>query len=211
MSNHVVLLGDSVFDNAAYTRGEPDVVTHLRAVLPAPWSATLCAVDGATTADVARQLSRVPGDATNVVLSVGGNDALLNADLLDTRVRSTAEALALFAGRVGRFEQSYGRALEGVAALGRETAVCTIYNGNLPPEQSRLARVALMIFNDAILRAAFKCRLSVIDLRSVCASAEDYANPIEPSGAGGLKIARAIARSLGARGEQDRVARVFVG
>jgi hypothetical protein len=32
----------------------------------------------------------------------------------------------------------------------------------------------------------------VIDLRSVCVTAEDYANPIEPSSVGGAKIARVI-------------------
>ena len=31
---HVVLLGDSIFDDASYTQGLPDVVTHLRTVLP---------------------------------------------------------------------------------------------------------------------------------------------------------------------------------
>ncbi len=41
MPPHVVLLGDSIFDNQAYTRGEPDLVHHLRRVLPVPWRATL--------------------------------------------------------------------------------------------------------------------------------------------------------------------------
>jgi hypothetical protein len=39
--------------------------------------------------------------------------------------------------------------------------------------------------------------LPAIDLRLVCTEPADYANPIEPSGRGGLKIAGAIARSLG--------------
>jgi hypothetical protein len=212
MNNHVALLGDSVFDNAAYTSGEPDVVTHLRAALPGGWRATLCAVDGATTADVARQLGHVPADATHLVLSVGGNDALLNSDLLDAPVRSTAEALALFGARTGRFEEAYRRALGGVLALGRPTAVCTIYNGRLPPDQARLARVALMTFNDAILRAAFEHSLSVIDLRAVCSAPEDYANPIEPSGTGGRKIAETIARCLDTQADGDEgFARVFTG
>ena len=30
MSKHIVLLGDSIFDNRPYTGGKPDVVTHLR-------------------------------------------------------------------------------------------------------------------------------------------------------------------------------------
>jgi hypothetical protein len=43
----VVLLGDSIFDNGAYTQGEPDVVTHLGTVLPAGARAMLLAKDGA--------------------------------------------------------------------------------------------------------------------------------------------------------------------
>ena len=50
--SHVVLLGDSIFDNAAYVAGGPDVVEQLRERLPAGSQATLCAVDGAVTRDV---------------------------------------------------------------------------------------------------------------------------------------------------------------
>ena len=55
---HLVLLGDSIFDNIAYTRGEPDVVAHLTAILPAGWRATLLAVDGATTRGLPSQTKR---------------------------------------------------------------------------------------------------------------------------------------------------------
>src|SRR3954447_24866153 len=78
--SHVVLLGDSIFDNAAYTHGGPDVITHLRRVLPVDWRGTLCAVDGATSRDVASQLPCIPTDASHLVVSVGGNDALQNSD-----------------------------------------------------------------------------------------------------------------------------------
>jgi hypothetical protein len=59
-----------------------------------------------------------------------------------------------------------------------------------------------MAFNDAILRAAFEFRLSVIDLRLVCTEPEDHANPIEPSERGGRKIARAIIGALGLADEK---------
>jgi hypothetical protein len=101
---HIVLLGDSIFDNAAYTRGQPDVVAHLRSMLPDGWKATLLAVDGATTARLTPQLERVPSDATHLIVSIGGNDALGNIDMLSLPARSTAEALAIFADRVDRFE-----------------------------------------------------------------------------------------------------------
>jgi hypothetical protein len=197
-ARHLVLLGDSIFDNGAYTGAEPDVITHLHAILPAGWQATLRAVDGSTTRDLAAQLPRVPREASHLVVSIGGNDALLHSDLLDTAVESTAEALELFEERTGAFEASYRQAIAPVLRLGRWTAVCTIYNGNLPdPRQARTARVALMMFNDVIFRVALEHRLPVIDLRLVCTEPEDYANPIEPSGRGGAKIARAIAQATG--------------
>ena len=191
---HIVLLGDSILDNAAYTRGEPDVVTHLRRLQPAGWRATLCAVDGSTTADIAAQLRRVPPDATHLVVAVGGNDALQNSDLLELRVSSSARALEIFADRLDGFERSYRTALKGVLSLGRRTAVCTVYNGALPPDRARIARVGLTLFNDVILRTAIDLHLDAIELRSICVDPADYANPIEPSGSGGAKIARAIAR-----------------
>ena len=208
---HLALLGDSVFDNRTYTRGEPDVASHLRGLLPPPWKVTLGAVDGATTGDVGPQLDRVPAQATHVVLSLGGNDALLNADLLDLPVRSTAEALELFQERLDAFATSYGYVLDALVALGRQTTVCTIYNGNLPAVEARRARVALMMFNDVILRGALSFGLDVIELRLVCTEPSDFANPIEPSGSGGLKIAQAIARAIGATGEPARRSRVTAG
>jgi hypothetical protein len=54
--NHLVLLGDSIFDNAAYVPGGPDVRAQLQERLPHDWRVTLLAVDGHRTSDVAGQL-----------------------------------------------------------------------------------------------------------------------------------------------------------
>lgn len=203
---HIVLLGDSVFDNAAYTGPEPDVLSHLRTVLPAGWEATLCAVDGATTTALPSQIRCLPAGATHLFVSVGGNDALGNIDLLSTPVRSTADAFRLFGERVAAFEQSYRRGLMPVLAVRKPTTLCTIYNGDLPDrEQAALARVALMLFNDTIARIAYEYRLPVIDLRLICCEPDDYANPIEPSGRGGRKIALAIARAASGQAPPSRL------
>jgi hypothetical protein len=196
-AQHIVLLGDSIFDNGAYTAGAPDVVTHLRALLPRTCRTCLLAVDGSTTVDLAGQVVQVPRDATHLIIAIGGNDALLNWDLLSMPVSSTAAALSLFDARVSRFEHAYRTAIRAAIALNKTTLVCTIYNGRLEPREARLARIALMMFNDAILRTAFEAALPVIDLRLVCTEAEDYSNPIEPSGRGGRKIAGAIVCALG--------------
>jgi hypothetical protein len=211
MLEHIALMGDSIFDNASYTEGEPDVITHLREVLPDGYAASLLAVDGSTTSDLEAQLASLPADVSRVVVSVGGNDALLNADIINQPVESTREALHLFGQRIAMFEESYRAAILGVTRRVAQVTVCTIYNGNLPRVEAPSARVALMLFNDVILRVAFQLRLDVIDLRLICAEPSDYANPIEPSGQGGKKIADAIASSLGLLRESRSTSQVYAG
>lgn len=193
----VVLLGDSVFDNQSYTGGEPDVARHLRALLPSRWDVSLCAVDGTYCDEIAGQLSDVPSAATHLVLSVGGNDALRNMDLLDMDVETMAAALDLLRRRVEAFEKTYAAALDAVLKRRLPTFACTIYNGNFDGQLADRARTALMLFNDAILRTCMRRGVGVIELRHVCTETRDFANPIEPSGPGGLKIAEAVAEAIG--------------
>ena len=196
---HVVLLGDSIFDNKAYVTGGPDVIEHLRGELPDGWEATLAAIDGATTDDMYIQYGRIPADATHLVLSIGGNDALMNVDILERRASSAAEVLALLADVRDRFGVGYGEVLRELRKRELPLTACTIYEGNFPDvRMQRLASTALTVFNDAILRTAVRAGLQVIDLRLICCDPGDYANPIEPSVQGGAKIARAIARAIGA-------------
>jgi lysophospholipase L1-like esterase len=191
---HVVLLGDSVFDHAAYAAGGPEVVEQLREQLPAGWRATLRAVDGSVTASIARQLDQLPRDASHLVISVGGNDALGHAGVLDESARSMADALDRLARIQDQFAHDYAAMLSGVLAQGLPTAICTIYDPRFPdPRRRRLAATGLTIFNDYITREAFAHGLPLIDLRLICDRDEDFANPIEPSVRGGAKIAAAIA------------------
>ena len=191
--SHVVLVGDSIFDNAAYTEGGPDVVSQVRGLLPLGWEATLLAVDGAITDDVAGQLRRLPEQATHLVLSVGGNNALKHMGILQTRVTSMTKAVEMLADVASDFERRFRVAVAACLDTARPLAVCTIYNGCFEDQAfQRVASTTLTVFNDAIIRVAIEHALPVIDLRSVCATRADYANPIEPSSVGGEKIARAI-------------------
>lgn len=194
---HVVLLGDSIFDNGAYTAGGPDVVAQLREALPAGWQATLAAVDGATTRQLPAQLRRLPAEASHLVVSMGGNDALHRAGVLGVKVGSCAEGLALLAAAVADFEAAYQAALTACRAPGLPLTLCTIYNGRFDdPAYQRVTTTALTAFNDVILRQAVVHGLTLLELRLICNEARDYANPIEPSSAGGAKIAAAIAHAL---------------
>jgi lysophospholipase L1-like esterase len=193
----VVLLGDSVFDNAAYVGSAPDVVAQLRERLPRGWRATLCAIDGSTVAGLAQQLARIPEDATHLVISAGGNDALGYAPILAAPSRSMAESLTQLGDIGDAFQAHYRAAIENVLQRHLPTAVCTISEPRYADAvQRRLSTTALTIINDAIIRQAARRGVAIIDLRLVCGEDADFANPIEPSAHGGWKIAGAIASLL---------------
>ena len=194
---HIVLLGDSIFDNKAYVNGGLDVIEHIRRQIPAGWKASLRAVDGSVVENVRKQAVDLPDDATHLVISAGGNDAILNADILHQKVESSAEVLNKLADIAGEFEYRYREMLQGVLSLKKPTAVCTIYYPRIPePFTQKIAIAALATFNDVIIRWAFMTGVPLIDLRLVCDEDSDYANEIEPSEKGGGKIANAIVRLI---------------
>lgn len=190
---HIVLLGDSIFDNKVYVGDEPDVVSHLRAVIPQDWQATLKAVDGSLVENVGGQVAEIPTDATHLFVSAGGNDALMNADILGTKASSAADIFNDLYNRIHSFEIQYRRMLEMVSSQTLPITVCTIYYPNFSDYSfQKIATAALSAFNDAIIKQAILSRIPLIDLRLVCNEKDDYANDIEPSGKGAKKIAAKI-------------------
>jgi lysophospholipase L1-like esterase len=193
---HLVLVGDSIIDNAAYiAEGEPDVLHQVRERLGARGGATRLAVDGSVAADVKRQLGGLPSHATHLFVSVGGNDALQCMGMLTETAESTAEVLERFATIRDRFQTSYREMLESVLGPGLPTVLCTIYDPRFPdPRIQRSAVIGLAIFNDVITRLAGDAGVPLIDLRRLFDDARYYANPIEPSVAGGARLADVICR-----------------
>jgi hypothetical protein len=209
--NHLVLLGDSIFDNERYVAPGPAVIDQLRARLPSDCRATLLARDGAVTEEVERQLSQIPAGATDLVVSVGGNDALeMSAALASEPDGSPLALLSLLADVRAEFQRAYRHMLHAVRGLGKPTVVCTVYDSI--PGIGRGELAGLCLFNDVILREAFRLGAAVIDLRLVCTDREDYAksSPIEPSVAGGAKIARAICRAVTSGCGDSEGSRVFL-
>ena len=190
----VVLLGDSVFDNGVYVPGGPAVIDHLGAALPAGFAAELRAVDGAVVADVPNQYRPADLAGAYAIVSAGGNDALRAAAILTRPVTNAAAVFAELADLRTGFTARYEAAVKGVAAAaGGRAAVCTIYDPNYPdPRLQKLATAALPAFNDVITRVAARLGLPVLDLRTSFEAPTDYANPIEPSVAGGKKLAGLI-------------------
>lgn len=194
---HLVLLGDSIFDNQPYVAPARATIDALSARLPAGWKATLVARDGDRARDVLAQLGRVPANATHLVVSAGGNDALDQQTLLGEPVVSVGEALLRLGSAASEFEADYRAMVRAVLAKKLPVIICTIYNGAAPDPQLQMVHAtALTVFNDAIIRVGWEHGLPILDLREVCNEPAHYANPIEPSAKGSIRIAEAILRMV---------------
>ena len=195
---HLVLLGDSVFDNATYVQGGLAVIDQVRARLPLGSQASLLAVDGNTAKEVHTQLKRLPDDATHLALSAGGNDALGYLAQLELPISSVKQALVVLAKMQTAFRVCYGGLVAELVASGKPILVCTIYD--CVPEMPAALQTALSLFNDVIVREAMRRHLPVLDLREILTEAGDYSvvSPIEPSSQGGEKLAaQLVARFIG--------------
>jgi lysophospholipase L1-like esterase len=189
---HLVLLGDSIFDNASYVREGTPVIDHVRRQLPGGSKATLLAVDGNITVDVLQQLLRVPTDATHLAISVGGNDALQASGILLQPMVDAEQFFRELTAIQESFRNDYRVMLQAALERRLPTLVCTVYDAI--PGMERWELTALSLFNDVIVREATSAGVPVVDLRQFCTEAADYSDvsSIEPSTAGGCKIARAV-------------------
>lgn len=193
---HVVLIGDSIFDNAAYVSRGGDVTSLLMKQV-GNGKVTLLAQDGATIDGAIGQLNSIPNDATLLVISAGGNDALQAIGVLLETVGTVTEALEKVRVIRDRFRDRYRTLLNEAGLYNRPMAICTIYDVMLPDlHQRRVANLALGVLNDVITREAAKRGLPLIDLRVMFSKDEHYANAIEPSEQGSHLIAAAISEAI---------------
>jgi hypothetical protein len=187
--NHLVLLGDSIFDNRAYVGGGLAVIDQVKQRVPSDWQSTLLAVDGHTSHDTPQQLQHMPKNVTHIVLSVGGNDALNTLQHLGLPAANVIGALVELSRFQSAFRHSYTSLLAELLALKKPVMVCTVYDA--VPGLTDALKAALGMFNDVILREAIRFGVPVLDLRMICTEASDYSqqSPIEPSSQGGAKLA----------------------
>ena len=207
---HIVLLGDSIFDNKSYVNpSELDVPNQLRSLVGKDCKVTNLAVDGHVTRHIQTQLTHLPSDATHLFMSVGGNDGLGHLSIFQHPIETVGEALQKMYKIGENFKREYSSMLDNVLTHDLPTSVCNIYyprfySNSLDRVESylttgangktiqQMAMAAETIFNDIIMFEVFKRKLPLIDLRILCNDDKDFANPIEPSCIGGMKIAKVI-------------------
>lgn len=193
----LILLGDSIFDNSAYVGRGRSVPDHLERLTDPDTTVVPLARDGARTGDAYAQSERIPSDATHLILSVGGNDALSHIGFLSGSAETVSEVLIRLHALKADFEFAYRTFVKRLVSFGKPLAVCTVYNSNYADTAFKAAAdTALTVWNDVIIRASFEYGTALVDLRRICTEPSDYANAIEPSDAGGAKIARALLEAV---------------
>ena len=188
------LFGDSVIDNIQYVgKDERCVLEHLRNK-DNTIGYDLHAIDGHTTFEVLEfQLSEPTGLPS--VLSVGGNDLLRHLNVITDEDASLPFELldkihSICRGFQTRLSNILKR-LEGPALI------CTVYNPDFLRDRhladfQKSSEVVIGVANDIIQSATRQAGKDILDLRDVFTTSDDFANPIEPSHAGGQKFATAI-------------------
>ena len=129
--SEIVLVGDSIFDNVKYVKpadGEKPVIEHLRSSIPTGWTATLLAVDGNITTDIATQMTKLPSSATHLAMSVGGNDAIQASGILQQSTTTVDAALTSFSVLLEDFRDRYRKAMAALLSASRRSSSCARFS-----------------------------------------------------------------------------------
>jgi len=193
-SVHIALLGDSTLDNGRHLNsalGELSVGRQLSQRCNARnWKVTMLAQDGSLLEDVlTQQIPLIPMDASHVVVSCSGNDllALLNEMVvakfaLSSVYRAVGEGLSMVS-------EQYRELITQLKKLECFVACCTVYRPNFDAIGFKsLATISLGVHNSRLMRIAEDLNCSVLDLASIFEGDEDFANPLELSTRGGMKV-----------------------
>ena len=199
---HVILLGDSVFDNNIYITSGNSVMKHLAEITPEHVTFTLIAKDNTKTSAMQEQLRNIPNDATHLIVSCGGNDALANTDIFQLQCKNVAEALALVEQRIRIFDVDHARMILWLAKFNLPTTLCTIYDADFPYPDNIVVKSALRMFNEIIMTNSILANMPVLDLRNIFTESRDFVNTWEPSRVGGQKLAESLVRIYAAPDSQ---------
>mgnify|MGYP001164154641 CR=1 FL=1 len=222
-------MGDSIIDNKSYVQdGELEVAEHLRYLTTKDENSDnetkikKIAIDGFTMSDLIENSLNTEdlGEATHIVVSIGGNDLLHNISFLQTtsdlsRIMGKGAMIGKWGAKelnptrnkvfeetyfeiIQPFKQQYETIVANLSNHRANLLLCTVYEGDLVDSDefsdvSNSSKTMVSIFNDIVYRVANKFNSDVLELRDIFISSDDYANPIEPSHIGGEKLAQSIA------------------
>jgi lysophospholipase L1-like esterase len=181
-NNNVILMGDSVLNNANYVPSGKSVYDRLKTKLSKVINVSK---DGATINDLYGQLDKIPVDLNNsntyIFISAGGNDILnKRTELSSTEIRRLFDSYMEFLKAL--------RTKLGSAKIN----ILNLYLPSNPRYQSY--KTSVEQWNQLINQSSSKVgeMYNVIDLYGLLTSPDDFVYDIEPSESSSDKIAYLI-------------------
>jgi lysophospholipase L1-like esterase len=191
---NILLIGDSILDNAPYVCEENSVSSCLKRVMPND-KITNLAVDGNTTDDVLASIRKVlPAGYDYVIVSIGGNDLLQNESIL-INPKPTSEKSVFFHRLIDKHERItdlLDKTNKIILTLNLYYPFfdVEIYGDNFILE----AGLSINKFNNHI-DGQYEDE-QIIDLREEIKDKTDFTNTIEPSKTASIKIAELIYHAI---------------
>lgn len=182
-NNTVILMGDSVLNNANYVPEGNSVYDILKTKLN---NILNVATDGATINDLYTQLDKIPVDLNNtdtyIFISAGGND------ILNSRKELTNNDILQLFNKYMNFLEALRAKLGSV-----KINILNLYLPSNPRYQSY--KPSIEQWNKLINQYSNKIgeMYNVVDLYSLLTSLDDFVYDIEPSASASNKIANLIA------------------
>jgi len=188
---NIILLGDSVLKNNAYTFSGKSVEEMLLERSDGNVNVVCLAVDDSKINSVYNQISEIPNDlnnsSTTIFISIGGNNILShyitkNEDPNDTSILS-------------EFFTSYVHLIESIQKKMNKAKIILLdiyypYNNKYKPYHNIINEWNNKIYNYA--SDPNNNITGVLKISSIVTNGIDFSEEIEPSNSGGLKIVDAI-------------------
>jgi len=178
----VILMGDSVLNNANYVPSGKSVYDSLKSKLS---KVINLAKDGATISDLYRQLDKIPVDLNNtntyIYISAGGNDILnKRIELSSTEIQRLFDSYMVF---LNALREKLGRV---------KINILNLYLPSDPRYQTY--KTSIDQWNHLIQSSSSKIgeMYNVVNLNTLLTSPEDFVYDIEPSESASDKIAYLI-------------------
>lgn len=183
---HVVLAGDSIFDNTKYAEPDFSVFDLFEVAVPADTRCSMIAVDGATIEGLDNQMNRLPKDTSHLFISCGQKDAEKIAILLNDSDESRFGGMIVEAAH--EYTTLYHTVLQKATNLVKNVVICTVcYNSH---GVNSFITTARALINEVILREAHDLGMPVMDLSAMLNEPTDFSKVSENeiSEYGGRKI-----------------------
>jgi len=180
--NHIVLMGDSMFDNKNYVYYNETVSKHL---MEYHYNTINVAKDGAVIADLKKQVDKIPKKMQNkdnlLFISIGGNNILNGYSLKEDNFGDVTLIKEIF--------EHYKTNIDKIIMKTKMSVI--LLDLYYPPKKQEYFKL-IDWWNIYLKQFANERNLPVLEVSEILNKGGDFVNAIEPSNKGGKILSKAI-------------------